>query len=116
MPKDDAAYLLHIKEDIIQIEQYTRRMNYQKFLKNKLVQDGIIRRLEIIGEAVKNLSESFCTEHVEVPWKQWARMRDKLIHYYHGVDLDAVWDTYIKDLPLLKQVINESLKLSQIKE
>ncbi len=53
MPKDDAAYLLHIKDDIIQIEQYARRMNYRKFLKNKLVQDGIIRRLEIIGEAVR---------------------------------------------------------------
>jgi uncharacterized protein with HEPN domain len=72
-----------------------------------LVQDGTIRQLEVIGEAAKWLSEEFKEEHPDVPWRDMARMRDRLIHGYFGVDLDAVWETVDRDIPQLKKYIRD---------
>jgi len=74
---------------------------------NNLIQDGVIRQLEIIGEATKRLSKEFKDRYPEIPWKDIAGMRDKLIHGYFGVDLDAVWDTAKKDIPGLRGKIEE---------
>ena len=70
-----------------------------------LVQDGTIRQLEVVGEAAKWLSEEFKEEHPDVPWRDMARTRDRLIHGYFGVDLDAVWETVDRDVPQLKKYI-----------
>jgi uncharacterized protein with HEPN domain len=72
-----------------------------------LVQDGTIRQLEVIGEAAKWLSEEFKEEHPDVPWRDMAGMRDRLIHGYFGVDLDAVWETVDRDIPQLKKYIRD---------
>ena len=69
---------------------------------NYLVQDGVIRQIEIIGEATKKLSTGIRERYSEIPWKDIAGMRDKLVHDYFGVDLAAVWDTVKKDIPALK--------------
>ena len=74
-------------------------------MKNHLAQDGIIRQVEIVGEATKNLSPKIRNKYPEVLWKDIAGMRDKLIHNYFGVDLGAVWDTAKKDIPRLKHQI-----------
>jgi uncharacterized protein with HEPN domain len=63
----------------------------------------VIRQLEIIGEAVKNLSSAFRKEHSYIPWKDMAGMRDKLIHHYFGVDLQAVWTTATEDIPKIRE-------------
>lgn len=103
MKKDDSLYLKHILDSIKQIEEYIAGLNYNKFLQAKLIQDGVIRQLEIIGEATKNVSDSLKKSNPAVPWKDIAGMRDKLIHNYFGVDIQAVWETAKDDLPLLRQ-------------
>lgn len=85
MKKNDLVYLDHILDSIGWIEEYTEGMEGPDFLSNKLVQDGTIRQIEIIGEATKNLSKDFREKYPQVPWKDIAGMRDRLIHHYFGV-------------------------------
>ncbi|MFC1496580.1 DUF86 domain-containing protein [Candidatus Margulisiibacteriota bacterium] len=108
--KDDKVYLRHILDAIAKIEEYTNKIVYDEFLINTLIQDGVMRKIEIIGEATKNLSSSIREKNIHIPWKDIAGMRDKLIHGYFGVDVDAVWDTVKKDIPILKANINKILK------
>ena len=107
----DSVYLKHILDAINVIEEYIKGIDFEEFQehKNKLIQDGVIRELEIVGEAVKNISADFRNFHGEIPWKDTAGMRDKLIHVYFGVDLEAVWQTVQKDLPKLKVQIENIL-------
>jgi uncharacterized protein with HEPN domain len=76
---------------------------------SKLVQDGVIRNLEVIGEATKNLSDDLRSANPEIPWRQIAGMRDVLIHDYLRVNLGRVWQTVVSDLPPLRIVINTLL-------
>ncbi len=109
MKKDDRVYLLHILDAMDQIESYTQDCTYQAFMLTRLVQDGVIRQLEIIGEATKNLSNETRANAPEVPWRDMAGMRDVLIYQYFGVDMTAVWDTVRQDIPGLKQEISKLL-------
>lgn len=84
-------------------------MSYQKFLKDTKTQDAVVRNLEIIGEAVKNISESLKAEHPNIPWKDMARVRDKVIHFYFGVNYDIVWSIAKEDLPQVAEQINTVL-------
>ena len=106
MIRDDVVYLRHIQDAINQIEVYVAGLDYETFMSSRLVQDGVIRQFEIIGEATKNLTEALKERHQDIPWKDIAGMRDKLIHQYFGVDLSAVWETVVYDLPPLKDVIS----------
>lgn len=108
--KDNQVYLKHILDAILKIELYIKDADYNNFLTNSMIQDAVIRQIEIIGEAVKNLSFDLKDKYPYIQWKDIAGMRDKLIHDYFGVDIDAVWDTAIGDIPGFKKQIEDILK------
>lgn len=105
--KDDLAYLEHILLSISKIEEYSDGLSKSDFEKNTMVQDAIIRNIEIIGEASKKISVNLKTSYFKIPWKEMAGMRDKLIHDYMGVDTDVVWQTIHIDIPILKTLLKE---------
>ncbi len=107
MKKDYTIFIYHILESIELIEEYSRGLSQLQFQKSHATQDAIIRRLEIIGEAVKNLPNSFREKHSNIPWKQMAGMRDILIHEYFDVDLSLAWQVVKKELPALKKKLTK---------
>ena len=109
MPHDEEVYLRHIRDPIEKIEQYTREVDESAFKRRTIVQDAVIRQIEIIGEAVKRLPPAFRASHEMIPWQDIARVRDKLIHDYFGVDVEKVWLTVQEDIPQLKAVVDRIL-------
>ena len=110
MNKGPKIFIEHILESISLIESFSKGLKKSDFLKNKLKQNAIIRQIEIMGEAVKNIPEPFKVKYPSVEWKKIAGVRDKLIHHYFGVDIDTVWDILEHDLPNLKKDIEKILK------
>ena len=106
--KDDRVYLLHVRDAVQRILEYTSE-GREAFFQDAKTQDAVVRNLEIVGEAVKHLSDAGKSACPEVPWKRVAGMRDKLIHEYFGVNLALVWDVVALDLPNLKACIDRVL-------
>jgi len=88
-------------------------MNFQEFLKDRKTINAVIRSLEVMGEAVKKIPVELRDKYPEIPWKYIAGMRDKLIHEYHGIDLEIVWEVIKKEIPPLKAKFEEILKESE---
>lgn len=102
--------LKDIDEAIKRIETFTHGMDYDGFLSDIKTQDAVIRNIEIIGEAAKNISSDFKEEHENIEWKKIAGMRDKIIHFYFGVNWDIVWDVIENKIPALKTEISAILE------
>ncbi len=102
MKKDSLVFIKHIMEAIELIESFSKEINRDVFLEDKMKQSAIIRQLEIIGESSKNIPESYKNRYPSIPWHEMAGMRDKLIHNYFGVDLNLVYDIVKKEIPKLK--------------
>ncbi|MCK4370159.1 MAG: DUF86 domain-containing protein [Candidatus Lokiarchaeota archaeon] len=102
MKKDINIFLEHILESIYLIEEYIKDKSKSEFLKLTQLQDSVIRRITIIGEAIKNIPDDFKETYPSIPWKQIIGMRDILIHQYFGIDLNLTWEVIEKDLPKLK--------------
>jgi len=110
MKKDDTVYLRHIIDAIERIRQYLVGVSYDQFLQNHLLQDGVVRQLEIIGEAANNISDAFKSAHADLSWSKMVGIRNRLIHAYFQVNLSIVWDTAQADLPSLKQQVEQILR------
>lgn len=112
--KKPEFFLQHIFESIGDIERYTKDLKANDFYKNTQIQDAVIRKLEIIGEAVKNIPKVFKNKHPQIPWQKIAGTRDILIHEYFGVDLNLVWIVVKKELPKLKKEISNLIAIQEL--
>ena len=101
--RTDQEFLSDIREAIQRIAAYVAGLDYGAFVKDTKTQDAVIRNLEILGEATKNLSEELRAAHSGVPWKSMAAARDRLIHHYFGVNLDIVWQIVSTELPKVNE-------------
>ncbi len=110
MEKEVAIFLQHILESIQKIERYTRKVTWSKFQHSSQLQDSVLKRLENIGEAIKNIPAEFTGKYPDIPWRDMARLRDKLIHGYFDINAHIVWEVVQKDLPPLKSQIVTLLK------
>ncbi len=107
MSKNFTIYLNDIREAINSIEIFVEGMTFEEFKNDDKTSSAVIRKFEIIGEATKNIPEDIRNQHSQIPWKEIAGMRDKLIHAYSEVDLKLVWMTIKQRLPELKSVIEK---------
>lgn len=105
MKKDSRIFLKHILESIEDIETYLEGFSEEQFSRDTKTQSAVLRKLEVIGEAVKNLPFSFKKRYPDIKWREFAGMRDKLIHQYFGVDMKIVWETSREDITELKREI-----------
>jgi uncharacterized protein with HEPN domain len=109
MKKDDTVYLQHILDAILRIETYTHGVSKEEYLQDSLLQDGVVRQLEIIGEASTNLSQEFQDKYSEIPWGQIIGLRNRIVHAYFDINLDVTWDIVHGDIPELKKQIESIL-------
>jgi uncharacterized protein with HEPN domain len=106
---DPRLYLIHIVESAEFVASYIEGRDSEAFAADQQLQDAVIRRIEIMGEAVKNLSQDVRDAHPEVPWRRIAGMRDKVIHDYTGVDVDLVWTVASELMPQLRDDVRTIL-------
>ena len=100
--KDDGLYLVHIHECIQRIEQYVEG-GREAFMRSPLVQDAVIRNLQVMAESTQRLSDAFKQQHSKVDWRALTGFRNVLVHEYLGVDIDRVWQIVERNLPELKR-------------
>ena len=112
--RTDVELLSDIKVAASRIISYVKSAGYESFMKDTKTQDAVIRNLEIIGEAVKNLSRSFKDQYPQIRWRGIARLRDKLIHHYSGVNLEILWQIIEESLPELLDQLNKILRNGKI--
>jgi uncharacterized protein with HEPN domain len=105
MTRDLRLYIEDILDSIAKIEQYTSAMDEQGFLADTQVQDAVLRRLEIMGEAVKNIPQAVRDKYPEIPWKRVAGLRDVLIHEYFGINVRRAWKMAKQDIFELRQKV-----------
>jgi uncharacterized protein with HEPN domain len=110
MKRDYRIYLKDIFDSIIRIENYVLDLNYEDFEDDRKTVDAIVRNIEIIGEATKNIPDSVRKNYPDIPWKEMARMRDKMIHGYFEISHSILWETIKHDLPFIKPKIMQILE------
>jgi len=105
MPREYKACLNDILDAIQKIEKYTGNLAFDDFADDERTQDAVVRNLEIIGEAVKNIPVEIRNKKPEIEWQKIAGLRDILIHAYFGIDVDIVWDIVVTKIPELRKLI-----------
>jgi uncharacterized protein with HEPN domain len=105
--RDIRDYLKDILDATTDIENFVANMTYEEFIKDRKTLNAVVRSIEIIGEASKQLPDSLKAKYPELPWKEITGMRNKLIHAYFGMDTETIWETIKHNIPALKQTIKK---------
>jgi uncharacterized protein with HEPN domain len=103
-------YLQDILDATNDIENFTKDLTYEQFIKDRKTINAVVRSIEIVGEASKHLPESLKSKYKELPWREITGMRDKLSHAYFGIDSETIWQTIKENIPPLKETIQKMLK------
>ena len=109
MTKQLRVYFVDILEAVEEIEEFTRTLTFDEFKENKMAIRAVTMDFAIIGEATKNIPLETKRVYPQIPWKQMAGIRDKIIHGYAYIKLDILWDAVSMDLPVLKPLIKDLL-------
>ncbi len=109
MRRDYNLYLKDILNAFESIEEFVSGVDFEEFRTDDKTSSAVIRKFEIIGEASKYISEEIRTKYPEIPWKEMAGMRDRLIHFYFGVDYKLIWETIKKRIPQIKPLVKNVL-------
>lgn len=109
MPRDYSVYLEDILAAIAKIQRYTEGLSLEQFAEDEKTVDAVVRNLEVIGEAVKQLPGDFRSRHPGIEWQKIAGLRDILIHQYFGVDVDILWDVVQSKLTALETAVRQAL-------
>ena len=110
MKRDYLLFIEDIIDSIEKIEQFVGDMDFGEFLEDEKTSTAVIKKLEIIGEASKNIPENIRDTYNELPWSDMARMRDKTAHSYFGINYEIIWKVVKGRLPEIKSVIQKMLK------
>ena len=110
MKREYRLFIEDILECIVKIEEFTKGMVFKEFVKDDKTKSAVVHKLEIIGEATKNIPKHIKALYKEVPWSDMAKMRDKLSHWYFGIRHEIVWNVVKERLPEIKPVIEKMLK------
>ena len=110
MKRKDTLFIQDILQAICDIEAFLEGMDFESFCKDEKTKSAVVWQIHKIGEATKNISKLIRNQYKEVPWKYMARMRDKIAHFYFGIDYEIVWDVVNKKLPEVKLLIEKILK------
>lgn len=105
MNREYKDYIFDVIDSIQKIEVFTKDISFEQFSKDEKTVFAVIRALEIIGEAVKKIPATVKNKYPDIPWKEIAGMRDKLIHEYFGVNVKVIWKTIKEDIPTIKPFI-----------
>jgi uncharacterized protein with HEPN domain len=111
MDKNPLVFVHHIFDALERIEKYLNGLDFEKFLTTEMVDAAVVRELEIIGEAARNLPKDFQEQYPEIPWAKMISLRNRVIHGYFDVDLKKVWSVCQNDLPKLKEQLEAILKI-----
>ncbi len=110
MPKDATEYIQHIADECVFLLSACRGLSKDAFLLDEILKRAAVRSLEIIGEATKNIAPEFKEKWHQIPWKNMAGMRDRLIHDYMGTNYQIVWDVIVNKIPELEMQLKEVME------
>ena len=110
MTRSVTLYVKDIIHNMLDAEEFIQGFSYEAFISDKKTFNAVIRSIEVIGEAVKNIPDGVRSIYPDVPWKEMAGMRDKLIHFYFGVDPEAVWITVKERISTIRPIFEQILR------